>query len=1136
METSATIPAMTPKHVAALVDELLALLAPMPLVQRIHHVATRARELDAAGELTAVLAELSQRGTYEQGLAAVAAGAARQAGWLRTRLTDPDPYVRLQAVSAVRTGVVADDAVADALDDAPAAVRRELIRAVVAGRRTALADRLIRPLRERWGAAEAARLLPACGPGTVAGLLPGLFPSVTKWTKLCSRHAGLVLDEAERRLTAEPEALRPTWWQENAQCVAAAIRVEPLRVLDLLERLCHGPLPRPVREGLGGMMAADAGRTCRMLLAPGREPADHLGLAPSALRTLVRRDLPELTPLARALGAEDGALAHLLRQLPPSRRAACFDAATAGRDISHTALPEHLLDVLPRARREAEARRMARQARTRGARWLTVLESVAFLPPGEADTDLWAATRRSSADDRAQAYRLLFRNAGRSGDPSVVTSRLAGAGRLRNERETVRASALYAIAAIPPGLFTEEAAPHLERIATEALEARDCSWESHRALHTLAEKLLRHQGHGEETSGPAEPASWALRTLGRVPLVNGPGIRALRRGQEHAAFEALRPRLEAKAARADFAEVLSLASWLGRRAYGLPGLQELLRRATRDGDQETARRAAIHRLDDVRTRDERLAELLAFDASFATVPWISAILASRRTDLLDVVLGDTPPYGRVLPKDTHWLPPVGPSTRRWLPGQQAAAARLLDRAAGDSRLDVRQRVRALSLAAWIPGHGTDLLLRHADAVDVPVADAALAALARTDRPGERLSVLLARAGDDRAKVAMPAASRASRYVPPSELAGALRGVLLGGGVKVTSRKEAARLAAAVLPVRQAAALLGEACDHPGQHPDVQAACVAYATGLLECEEAWGVLESAAAGRRELRLAVLRTRPLDVPEGHRPRYAELIRSLCATDDPDVTLRGYTALEQWSRWTALPAGILVAAVTDLENRSTWPAAADALCAAVTTPGSDTADLTPLMDALAALMDADARAGTPDAEPDRDHPARRRVELLVENLTRNRTAHDPTRRRAARAAAELLARHQDFTGRAVHLFLHTLDLAADADTLTRDLTRLARLLEGRPALAARTAGTLGSRLRTRVGGVESFAPAARSLTEDGSQAAGLFAVELTETGGRRTDWAAFWRERLRALRRHADPDVREAALDLGTAGEWP
>ncbi|MFC5143279.1 hypothetical protein [Streptomyces aureoversilis] len=1126
---------MTETSAPARADELLAALDPLPFPRRVRHVARWARELGARGELGAVVAELSGRGRYELGVAGLAASVGRDVAWLRTRLTDPDPAVRVHAVAAVRRGLIPDAEVAAALDDVPVATRRQLVRAVVAGRRTALAEALVRPVRERWGDAEAAKLLPVCGPGTVAELLPVLFHTTVPWARLARRHATAILDEAERRLTALPEDHRRRWWLSYGSVVAATVDVEPLRVLDLLQRLCHGRLPGQVHRRLGRLAAADPAGTLRLLVAPEREDADLSGLGRPVLRTLVHHRPPGFDDLARALARHEPALAGLLRLMPPSQRAECYDAAMRGRDTGRAVLPDRILEVLPRARREAEARRMAAQARERGADWRTVLSALSYLPVAEVREELLAATRRPVAEDRAYAYGLLVRNAALARDPAVVTELLAGLGRLRNDQEPVRSAALTALAAVHPSLFAREAAPHLDRLATYAIEARDFSRSEKTALRSLADALLREHGDAGEGGEESEPAAWSLRTLAQLPgSARTPGH--LRPGQEHRIFEARRPSLEAAADRADFAGTLELAGSLGERAHGVPGLQALLRRAVEHGAPGDARGAASYWLGDPRTREARVAELLALDPSAVTLPAVAAVLVRRRTDLLDTLLGGTtPPYGRFLTKDSHWLPPVRRETAYWLPRQQAAAARLLERAVEDETLTTHQRVHALRLAACIPEYGTELLLRWADDSSVPLAEAALAALAWTDAPGRHVGLLLSHAGGDRARVAVAAASRAARFVAPSALAGMLRGLLTAPtGVKVTSRKEAARLAATALPAPGAVALLAEACTLPGQHHDVQATCVAFTTDLLAYEEAWGLLETAATGRSELRTAVLSTVPRRLPARHRRRYATLVRAVCDTDDPEVARQAYAALGRWSPWAPGAADVLVAAVTDLENRTSWSHAAEALCDVVVLAPSGSPDLAPLVRAFTALVDTDALPDAPDAEPGRDRPARARIRRLVTGLTGRSRWHTRALGEAAPVVAELLADSGDHVPEAVELMLRVLDPAASPDALTAQLERLARLHEGRPVLAARTAGSLAGRFGSRDGSDEALAHAARSLADDGGLATGLFALALTVLGGRRTGWSAPWREQLRSLRRHPHPDVRDEALARVTATE--
>ncbi|WP_438452583.1 hypothetical protein [Streptomyces asiaticus] len=1228
----------------ALADELLAALDPLPFPRRMRELAGRARAASAEGRLGALIEELERRGTYERRLAAVAAAAGGRTGHLAARLADPDPVVRHRALDTARRGgpgAVPDAALEAAFEDAPATVRRELARTVVAGRRTALADRLIEPFRERWGDGEAARLLPGCGAETVARLLPGLFHAVRGWRPLVSRHPVAVLDEAARQLAALPAPLRADWWTRYAPCVALAAPVEPERVLELLEDYGQGPLPTPVRARLSALVTADPSGTLRLLLAP-----EHSGtrrrLDRAVLRRMVRADPPELAELGRALrhDADPEALARLLAALPPARRSALYDRATydqssgdqamygqatgdratgdqamygqaiggqaiggqaigdratgdratggqaadgqamygqfsgdqatygqaadgqatydqstGGRDAAHAAHAAHadhtviepaVLEVLPRPRRQAEARRMAVQARERGAPWTTVLESVAHLPVEEAREELAAAVRRSSAEDRALAHPLLIRCVARSGDPDALTELLRQLERLRNEQDPVRSAVLGALAHTHPALFTDDAAEQLDRIAADAISARDSSSATRQALRHLAVALLREHA----VTGRRQLLGWALRTLTRLAGSVGAADlgrldHQLRRGQEQAVFEALRPWLEAGAERVDHELTFALARSLGRRAHTLPELQELLWQAISFGSDATARTAIGLWLEPPAERDARVAELLAHEPSAAVLPPVLAVLTRRRTDLLDLVLGDTPPYGRFLTPGTHWTPPTGRDTGRWLPRQQAAAARVLDRAAADTSLRPGQRAAAVADAAPIPGHGAATVRTWTDTDDVVLAETALAALARTDRPGEALPVLFAHAGGDRARVAMYAATRASRYVEPSRLGRLVRGVLAPDGVatavppvpaKVTSRKEAVRLAATLLPVADAAALLADAFELPGQHPDVQAACVAFGTGLLDTKRAWELLTAAASGRRELRHAVLRTRPLDLAEAHRGRYAQLIRAVCDTDDPEVAAAGYGALARWSPWAPDAAAVLVTAVTDLGNRASWRPAADALLDLMAAAPDGSPGDNPLAWALAALATADARPGGPDAEPDRDRPAHRRIRHLADRLATLARMRPRVTRRTARAAGELLAGYETFVQEAAHVLVNAIDLDSRPGPLAAALARLARLHTTRPALAVRTADALRRRLNTaaRPGSDAALLRAARELDEDGGHASGLFAATLTEVAGARTDWAEPWRERLRTLRGHPHADVRDAALRLTTTVE--
>ena len=549
--------------------------------------------------------------------------------------------------------------------------------------------------------------------------------------------------------------------------------------------------------------------------------------------------------------------------------------------------------------------------------------------------------------------------------------------------------------------------------------------------------------------------NWALRTLVRISGSTGGADlgrldRTLRHGQEHTVFEALHPWIEAGAEKADYCLAFALTRAVGRRAAGMPELQDLLWQAVRFGSNSTAQTAVGLWLEPSAERDRRVELLLNHEASAAVLPAVVRVLTSRRTDLLDPLLARSPPYGRFLTKGTHWTVPVGADVHRWTACQQLSAARQLERAVRDDSLPLHARASALAAAARIPALGAETVRRWTGSSDVVLSEAALAALAWTDRPADALPELLGHAGGDRARVAVYAATRASRYAKPSVLGALLRRRYWHpGAAKVTSRKEAVRLAATRLPLPEAAGLLAEAHAMTDQHRDVRAACVAFAAPLLRDERTWQLLNDAASGDTAARTAVLRVLPMDLPEPDRPRYARLVRDVCDTGDRELATLAYAALARWVPWSPDASAVLVAAITDLADRQSWYAAADGLAsAAASGPEAGRAverALQALVTAEEQLVTAEEQE-TADAGVDRDRPARRRIEYLVTRLSRQTVSRPRTVRPVLTAAAELLAGHDAFVPQAATLLVESLDLDAAPAVLYAAFARLVRLHEGR------------------------------------------------------------------------------------------
>lgn len=1116
-------------------DALLNALDPLPYPQRMRELAARARVLSASGGLRAVLDELDRGDAYERETAVVAAAVGGDRDWIAAHLADRDPFVQGHALRVAHSLGVPDEAYGDILDDVPRTARRRLLRAVVADGRADLADRLIDEVRANWGDAEATVLLPGCTPGTAARLLPELLHAVRGWGGLGRRHPGLLLDTCERHLAALPEPHRGEWWQRYAAGVAATVAPLPERVLDLLERFAPATLPWPLTSRLGALAAAGPDRLVRLLLRPGARPELRGAVLGRSVLYRLARTAPEglLVELGRAMALDSGALARLLAALPPGRRGAFCTSVMAGRgEGNHLTVDTVLLDALPRSAVAEEARRAARLAADRGEARRTVLIAESYLPVAEVRERLTAATRAPVAEDRAQAWSLLIGNAGRAGAPDSLADVLADMERLRNEQDPVRSVALHALAAVPAGLFTDAAEPALDRIAADAVEARDSSHATRHALSTLALRLLREHA----ATGQRALVNWALRTLVRISGNTGGADlgrldRTLRRGQEADVFEALRPWLEAGAEKADYGLVFALARALGRRAAGLPELQDLLWQAVRFGENSAARTAVGLWLEPVAHRSVRVERLLAVESSAGALPEVLRVLTGCRTDLLDPYLGDPPPYGRFLPHGTPWTVAPDAGVRRWVPRQRRAALRALERAARDEKLPLYTRAAAIGSLARIPSTGAEAALGWTGSEDVVLAEAALTALSGTDRAPDVLAALLAHSGGDRARVAVFAAGRASQDVRPSVLGPLLRARLAPGTGKVTARKEAVRLAATRLPRPQAAALVAEAYGLPGQHPDVRAAAVACGTGLLGDERMWDLLTDAATGTAVLRTAVMRVRPMSLPAPYRPRYAGLIREVCETDDEELAASAHAVVARWMPWAPGACDVLVAATTDLARRRSWRSAADAL---VTAAPAAAEAAQALMRALRTLADAVAMD---DAGSERDRPGRQRVVHLVNRLAASAGARtDDALRPVLGAAGELLARHRDHVPQAAELLVRAVDPDAGPDALYTALDRLARLHDGRPVLAARTAGVLGTRIGASHGedGSGTLLALVARLAEDGGPAHGHMAVELAATAGRWTGWSGPWRTQLRLLRRHPDADVRDAAYAEVTVRE--
>ncbi|MBQ1046296.1 hypothetical protein KBX03_27740 [Micromonospora sp. C72] len=1077
---------------------LLSSLDPLSHRERTRRLVAWAR---TAPDRRQVCADLRAQGPYERRLALLAATVTRDIEAVVATIGDPDPSISAAALTAsVRAGAPPTD-----LTDRPAIARRRVYRALRRRPAPAVADALITAVRDRFGDHEAVALLPACGPDTVRAWLPDLEHALNP-ERLMRAHPAIVLARADERLAAAPPESRSQIWTEVA---GAVLRGDPARALDLLDRYApEESLPGPL-VAYGRLAAHDASRVVRLLTPPARAA----WLARTALpRALLRRLAPvptgELVPLAARLREHDHAFAALLRAVAPSRRAELYDAAFADTDTTALLPGAQVMEALPAAVRAREAARVLTLPAVR-EREEQVRFWSAYLPWPQASASASAALRSGDADERADGWRLLVAAARRSRDPRTVAQVVVRLGRLRNEQDPVRAAALTALTTVAP-LLTATNAGGLTGLTTDVVDARDTSAATTNALSRLAADTLTYHVDVPEL------AEWALLTIDLVSSdANVPILRrldtVLRRGQETVVFDRLRGRLEAGMARARYGLLFALTHALGRRAWRLPELQDLLRRAIGPNTVHPVARTAVGLwLADRRTRSRRVEKVLDIDASTVTIHEVWTTICTSRTDLLDRVL-NRPPRGRFVEKGKRWVPDTAPHAQRWLPRQQERFVALQARLIADSGHRVWQRAAAIQAAAGAGPAGRELVLRHLDASEVPVAEAALGALVRTDRPDEAFPLLLRYADSDRARVALYAAGRAARHVPPTRLAELLGGVLTGAA-KVTSRKEAARLLARYAPV-DALATLADVYADPQAHRDVRAAIVSAARQRLGPEASWTVLRTAVHASREERRAVLGAYPSGISQRHRHDYAALIVAACRADDREVRRAAFAALGNWWQWLTGVTDLIVDRLTDPDETTPSIGVANLLRA-----GGDEVFRAPLQ----RLVERDAADEDPGG-PAADRPARRRVDLLAVGAALwSGTRPADADRAGLVAAARWLAGQDGFLGTATRLLV-------DLGRLD-NLDEIATLCAGRPVVAVRTAEHVGYRLRDirQRPDPAVLADTVAHLGGRGDLAGGLFAVALVAHGSV-FGWKTPWRDLLIGLRRHPDADVREAAYTL-------
>lgn len=1079
--------------------------------ERQRELVTRARTLDETGRVR--LAEtLASGGIAHRRLALRLAQFRRDLPAMWSALRDPSVSVRRTAASLL--GRHAPDIPEVLLDELDPATLGVLLRRVLGGNRSEIADGLVDGLVLRDRLREAALVLPACSPAHVRRQIERVAWPELVWRRLAKHRSEVLVEFIERRFIGLSD--RPEWvWQRFAGAWRALAERWPEVVAGWIERFADPrTLPTEVMPALPALVRAFPARVvgwlaCRvdwLARVQGRQ-AWWTALA----RRLPAVDDETLAPLATAcLRVAPARFAELVAEAPFPRRAALFERAAATLDTRALEWPATLLDVLPEWCRDRESARMATLRRAReDAPWLRLLLGHRSIEAARPELEIHA--RAAQASERAEAYAALVRATIRSRRGMAET--LTWLQRLRNDQDPVRLAVLQALAGAPAARFCGCEA-ELEAVVAPIFDARDTSYTTRLAAAAIARRLLV-----DNASTPQLPQfALGLRILSRLAGQGGvldlPVLhRGLPRGAEHAIVKVLLPWLEAEQQRDRQAEIYRVWQSLGHRAWNVEALGELLARAVWNGPKNQASTAAELWLQDPRTRDARVQAMVQRDASALALDTVFRHAHRRRQTLLLLRFAPKVQRGRFYDGKALLLPLVTRGMERW---SEATARLYLDRlrdAEAESQRHAWTRVALLRTRARVPLTEVADLLPALSSPDVNLVEAALGAMVWTDRPAPALAVLLDHLDGDRARVAMYALPRLARLLPATQVVEALATLLQRPKLKVTVQKEAVRLLGQY-PTPRALALLGELWARP-QHRDVKIAAIHAARATLPRRESWSLLRSAATDLSEDVVRALVEVPVaTLPHVHRAAYLEIMASVA--DHESLVARAALMQALVAGWATAGIEIATAAAVRVVARGNpvdpWRQAIAVLATAAASELVRGA----LEHLVVTLRDAAARDVVPQREA--DQIPWQRLGVLVDAWTQT---HDPRRAPTLRACSEALLACPSTWVFGVRLAVAAAD--RDLDAVASALLRTAPT----PAMALAVGVALGAAARDsgRVW-LEADALGVVDALFGGTAPERVIATRLLGEFAPRWAWHEAWVGRLHRARQDEDLDVQVTA----------
>ncbi|HVF11195.1 MAG TPA: hypothetical protein VNA16_10350, partial [Abditibacteriaceae bacterium] len=857
-------------------EELLHELESLTHDARMSRMVEIGRSATTDASVEATLSELECGGHYERRLALQSCFGSRDGARVVRALDD---LSRLLRGLALRLAIlVCDDAqLQQVLLAAPFKRRRALLQKAVKRRRHAAIDAFLETLTETEER-DLERLLPYGSAAFVSRHLELLRRRAGQddWRRLARFHphvaAAALLREAQAAARLDARLV----WQANAVLPFLA-ESHPDRALEVVRALLRFvPLDSLPLQRLAERRPA---AVADLLLATQQQT--HISFQNVAHRLDIERLLALVKRYPGSLEPQytwfPGQAWRWLRDLDPDRRLAVYRVCERGWRDADGVLAHDLVTLLPRAEREAEARRHWRLP-TLATRPAQRLPYASFLPYAEARALLDPFLRNPDPALRAAALTNLTYGVRFERDrlPDLLALILAR----QNEQDPIRGAMLNGLASLPPATWQPAHLDDLGQVIRHALNAPDLSQSTAGAAECLIIALL-----------PRYP-DWAAQWLATVVRERGLmsfqfiGDRLSDADVKNIA-PSLLPVLQSWETREREGQILAFARSLGRRLRVWDELANLLERVLRNTHASLIAGAALellaeHRRDHVATL---IPELLREDPSWITQSTVYNYVHRRRQDLITDFLGRQAYKGRFSTGRTRFVLPLHNGFARWLPVQQELFEQTLGEVIQDEARDSPALLGVINQLALLPDVPPTRLVQLADVRNPKqvTRDAALRALGRRDN-GDGVPVLIEALGDERARIAIYTLRGALLEMPASRALELLRAVPVE---KVTVAKEVVRLLGELKSDDAYETLLE--WDERDLHRDVRVALLRALWNHLEKDATWPVLEVAAVSSDAAVATIVGRIPVDrlSPEAAR-RVTALVATLLEHPDPQVRL--------------------------------------------------------------------------------------------------------------------------------------------------------------------------------------------------------------------------------------------------------